>query len=120
MLDILVAAFAAFITAWVLVLLWQVARGAVPAKVVTRLSRNPRAIRGYSRAGRTVMVGSIALIIPAALLLLLYLEKSPGITLWLVWAVAALVVGGVLLSRRIVQTASAAERATASGRSQSK
>lgn len=114
MLDVLAAVL---ITIWVLVLSWQVARGAVSQKLVARLSGNPRLITGYRRSARALIVGSIGLIVVLAFL---FLEQSAGINMWYLWALAALIAGGLLLSKRLVQTASAAEKVGASGGPQTK
>ena len=119
MLDITAVA-AVLLTVWIVVLVWQVARGSVPARIVHRLSGNPELITGYFRAAKVVMVGSLALIIPASLMLVLYLVNSPGVTFWLVWVLAALVPSGFLVSRRLALTASAAEKGRAVVQSQTK
>ncbi len=119
MLDITAVA-AVLMTVWVLVLLWQVARGSAPRRIVRRLSGDPKLITGYFRAARVVMLGSLALIAPASLMLVLYLANSPGVTMWLVWLFVVLVPSGFLVSKRLALTASAAEKVQASGQSQTK
>src|SRR2546425_817093 len=121
MLDVLAAVMmltAALITVWVLLLLWQVSRGAVSPKLLSRLLGNPKLIAGFFRVARILIVGSIGLGILAAFQLILVLENYPGITI--VWAFAALSMGAYLLSRRLAQAASAAEKAGASSQAQTK
>jgi len=115
MLDVLAAVL---ITAWVLVLLWQVTRGAVSPKVVSRLSGNPKLIAGYFRAAQMLIFAAIGLSILTAFLLVLVLENFPGVGV--LWGVADLSVGAYLLSRRLAQTALAAEKADAPRQSQTK
>ena len=115
MLDLLAAVL---ITVWVLVLLWQVTLGAVPQKVVSRLSDNPKLIAGYFRAAQVLIFAAIGLGILAALQLIFVLENCPGVGV--LWGIAALSVGAYLLSRRLAQTALAAENASAPGQSQAK
>ena len=117
MLDILVAILT---TGLVLVLLLQVGRGPVPGRTLARLSGNSKLISGYLRAARAVMAGSIALVIPVGFLLVLFITSSPGITLWVVWASAALIPGGYLSSRRLSQVALAAQKVSASGQLKAK
>ncbi|HEX9341307.1 MAG TPA: hypothetical protein VF992_09115 [Thermoplasmata archaeon] len=115
MLDVLAAVL---LTAWVLVLLWQVMRGAVSPKVVSRLSGNPKLIAGYFRVAQILVFAAIGLGIVVAFLLILVLENFPGVGV--LWGVAALSIGAYLLSRRLAQTALAAESAGAPRQSQTK
>jgi hypothetical protein len=113
MLDMLAALV---VTVWVAVLLWQVVRGAVSERSLSRLLDNPKLVTGYRQTARAVMVGSIGLAIMAGFLWVLFLQKSPGVTLWYGWSVAALTAGALLLSRRLVQVAMAAEKVGSPGR----
>ncbi len=117
MLDIFAAAL---ITLWVLHLLWQLVRGAVPARTLSRLSGNSRLIAGYHRSARVVAAGSIGLAFIAGFAVILFIEGSSGVTVWIVWSLAALVVGGFLFSRRLAQIAVAADKGSSSGRVQDK
>src|SRR6266487_2696859 len=110
MLDVLAAVL---LTAWVLVLLWQVMRGAVSPKVVSRLSGNPKLIAGYFRVAQILVFAAIGLGIVVA-----FLQIFPGVGV--LWGVAALSIGAYLLSRRLAQTALAAESAGAPRQSQTK
>lgn len=107
--------FAILITAWLVFLLWQVVRGSVSRRTLARLSGNPKLTKGYLRAAKTLMLGSVGLLLPAAIVLALFLEDAPGITLWDVWTFAALVADGVLLSRRLTQAAVAADKSRGFG-----